>query len=213
MTVTIRYFLGLTGVSAPAADGIEPATSSRSSISCLTHALVAGNEEAFRELHACYFDRLLRYHLVLARGDEQIARDGLQETFVRIATKPRVVEDEPALWNWMAKIARNVAIDAHRRRLSYWKLLTRYTFFFDHPERTPDVDCDTTLHQILEASLNALDPADCALIRGKYFNRLPVRELARQCGLTEKCIESRLLRARRVLRDSILRQLRDERTA
>jgi hypothetical protein len=38
----------------------------------LTGDLVAGNEEAFRKFHADYFDRLFRYHLVVARGNEEI---------------------------------------------------------------------------------------------------------------------------------------------
>ena len=55
----------------------------------LTSGLVAGDEEAFRKFHADYFDRLFRYHLVVARGNEEMAREALQETFTRVARKPR----------------------------------------------------------------------------------------------------------------------------
>ena len=64
-----------------------PANPSPTSV--LTRGLAAGDEAAFRQFHEEYFDRLLRYHLILARGDEHAARDALQETLTRVARKGR----------------------------------------------------------------------------------------------------------------------------
>jgi DNA-directed RNA polymerase specialized sigma24 family protein len=55
-----------------------------------------------------------------------------------------------------------------------------------------------------------LDTTDRALIEGKYFRDLDVRTLAREFGLSEKAVESRLTRARRALRQTLSKQLRDD---
>jgi RNA polymerase sigma-70 factor (ECF subfamily) len=189
----------------PSASPAEPSLTA-----VLTKALAAGDEAAFRAFHAQYFDRLLRYHLVLARGDEQAARDALQETLIRVARKTRVFSDEVAFWSWLTVVARNVAIDGSRRRRRYWTLLSSYALgWFRETASRPD-RTDGRLRELLEAELIALNPEDRALIETKYLEGASVRELADANGMSEKSIEARLLRLRRKLRQNILRQLRHE---
>ena len=52
-------------------------------VAALTRALARGDEAAFREFYGAYFDRLLRYLLVVTGGDETAAREALQLTLVR----------------------------------------------------------------------------------------------------------------------------------
>jgi DNA-directed RNA polymerase specialized sigma24 family protein len=46
------------------------------------------------------------------------------------------------------------------------------------------------------------------LIEGKYLDGATVRELSADAGLTEKAVESRLLRLRRELRERMLKRMR-----
>jgi RNA polymerase sigma-70 factor (ECF subfamily) len=176
----------------------------------LTRGLAAGDEAAFREFHAQYFGRMLRYQLVLARGDEQSARDALQETFTRVARKARHFEDEEAFWSWLTVLARSAAVDAARRRSRYRAMLSGLRFAWLRPPAEPVVEADSRLHEYLDAALLALAPEERALIEAKYFFQATVRELAAQHCLTEKAVESRLLRLRRQLRERIFRSLRHE---
>ena len=49
------------------------------SVAHLTRRLAAGEEEAFREFHKNYFNRLYQFLLVVTRGQEHEAQEALQE--------------------------------------------------------------------------------------------------------------------------------------
>ena len=178
----------------------------------LTAALAAGDEEAFREFHTAYFDRLLRYLIVVTRGDEQAARDALQETFTRVVHHARRFDGEEKFWSWLTVLARSAAADGGRRRRSYWRLLTSYALSW-MPSARPETETDAAderLQSLLLEGLNELRAEDRALIEGKYIHGASVRELAAQLKLTEKAVESRLSRARYRLREKLLERLKNE---
>lgn len=176
----------------------------------LTAALAAGDEDAFRELHSRYFDRLFRYLFVVTRGDEDAARNALQETFTRVVRYIRPFESEEALWAWLTLLARSAALDAGRKQTRYWRMLARYAFFWRPEPELPGVADRVDLDSLLDAAMEVLEAADRALIEQKYFHDRRVRELAAELQMTEKAVESRLARARRQLRQELSRLLRDE---
>lgn len=175
-------------------------------IAALSARLRAGDEEAFREFHQLYFDRLYRFLLVVARGREDEARDALQETLLRVIRYARRFDTEEAFWSWLKSVARNAARDGGRKQSRYLCLLQRFATFQGHSNTTPE----STHHlgAVLEESLEEIDAADRRMIEAKYLQGSSVRELAAGSGLTEKAVESRLLRLRRQIREGILRKLR-----
>jgi RNA polymerase sigma-70 factor, ECF subfamily len=175
-----------------------------SAIASLTRRLAAGEDDAFRQFQALYFDRLYRFLLVVAHGDETQAREALQETLMRVARHARPFEDEDVFWHWLKAIGRNTARDAARSRRRYLSLLERFT----GQSEPPPVGQDNALASALEESVGELEPADRVLIEGKYLDGQTVRELSAQSGLSEKAVESRLLRLRRHLRECILSKLK-----
>jgi len=177
-----------------------------SAVALLTRRLATGEEEAFRQFQALYFDRLFRFLLVVARGDETQAREALQETFVRVARHPRVFECEDAFWNWLKAVGRNAARDAGRKQRRYSALLERFTW--RSQTDSPPAIQENALAVALEESVVEMQSEDRVLIEGKYIQGQSVRELAAQAGLTEKAVESRLLRLRRQLREGILKKLK-----
>ncbi|MGA2177197.1 MAG: sigma-70 family RNA polymerase sigma factor [Verrucomicrobiota bacterium] len=177
----------------PAADAIE----------VLTRRMAAGDEEAFVRFHQLYFDRLYQFLLAVARGREQEARDALQETLVRVARSARGFDSEEVFWCWLKAVARNAARDGGRKERRYFDFLQN---FARHPPAPPG---DGDLDAALEECLDELTPGDRGLIEGKYLEGETVRELAAGGGMTEKAVESRLLRLRRRLRESLLQKLRE----
>jgi RNA polymerase sigma-70 factor (ECF subfamily) len=173
-------------------------------IASLTRRLAAGQDEAFRQFQTLYFDRLYRFLLVVARGDETQAREALQETLMRMARHARPFEGEDAFWNWLKAIGRNAVRDAARSQRRYLSLLERFTSQSEAPPIRPD----DALAAALEESVGELEPADRLLIEGKYLEGQTVKELSAQAGLSEKTVESRLLRLRRQLRECILKKLK-----
>jgi RNA polymerase sigma-70 factor (ECF subfamily) len=185
-----------------------------SAVSLLTVALSGGDEEAFREFHQRYCDRLFRYQLVVARGNEDAAREALQETFLRVVRHVRRFDDEETFWSWLTVLARSAAADRGRKQQRYWRALANYArSLFDSAPAAPDANSDSHLEKLLDESLAELAPEERSLIEAKYFTRTSVRELSAQTGLTEKAVESRLVRARRQLRETILEKLRHENAA
>jgi RNA polymerase sigma-70 factor (ECF subfamily) len=177
-------------------------------IAALTQRLAAGDESAFREFHALYFDRLYQFLLVVARGQEHEAREALQETLLRVARHAQPFAEEEAFWCWLKAVARNAARDAGRKRTRYTALLQRFASLL-RPQSAPAPAAeDDRLTTLLADCLAEFPVEDRALLEGKYLHGATVAELANQTNLSIKAIESRLVRLRRELRERALHKLR-----
>jgi RNA polymerase sigma-70 factor, ECF subfamily len=174
-------------------------------VGLLTRGLAAGDEQAFREFHELYFDRLYQFLLVVARGQEDEAQEALQQTFLRVLRYARAFESEEAFWSWLKVLARSAARDAGRKQHRYLALLRNFALRW---RAEPPGAEEDRLQGIVQESLQELDPLDHQLVRGKYVEGLTVKELALKTGLTDKAVESRLLRARQQLRARALEKLR-----
>ena len=177
-------------------------------IALLTSRLSRGDESAYAEFYELYFNRLLRYLLVLTAGREDAAREALQATMLRIARNARRFEAGDAFWSWLTVLARSSVVDAERKRKRYLALLDR--FFQNAPAPAANTDADSRLLHLLEHKLDELSTEDRALIERKYFDGAAVAEIAKEIGATEKTVESRLVRIRRQLRNSITMELKHE---
>jgi RNA polymerase sigma-70 factor (ECF subfamily) len=196
LTLKLRDF-----ATVPEPSANRPATAS---IERLTRGLAASEEEAFRQFHRLYFDRLYHFLLAVARGQEQEARDALQETFLRVARSARAFASEEVFWCWLKAVARNAARDAGRKHLRHLDLLRRFALDRVPPPTDPR---EGVLDAALQECLDELSPPDRGLIDARYLNGETIRELSVGVGTTEKAVESRLLRLRRRLRKQILRKL------
>jgi len=177
-------------------------------IASLTAKIRAGDENAFREFHRLYFHRLYQFLLVVARGQEHEARDALQETLLRVVRYARKFDNEEAFWSWLKVVARNAARDGGRKQHRYLGLLQKFAAH-SHNSTEPFPPSDNPpLGELLEESLEELPPLDRNIIEAKYLRGATVRELAADTGLTERAVESRLLRLRQQIRELILKKLR-----
>lgn len=180
-------------------------------IAALTARMVHSDETAWREFYDGYFNRLLRYLLVVTNGRDEAAREALQLTLMRVVRNIRKFESEPAFWSWLTVLARSSTVDEARKRNRYLALLDR--FFRAEPiaTGTNESDADAHLLRVLEQRVANLPPDERDLIKRKYFDDGSVKEIASELETTGKAIESRLVRIRRKLKDAILAQLELER--
>ena len=156
-----------------------------------------------------YFQRLLRYLLVVTGGREEAARDALQIALLRVVRHIRRFESEDTFWSWLTVLARSAVVDEERKRHRYLAFLDRL-FRREQIEAATNVEADTRLQELLTANLDTLPWDERELIRRKYFARESVKEIAADTGVTEKAIESQLVRIRRKLKAGILTQLNHE---
>jgi RNA polymerase sigma-70 factor (ECF subfamily) len=170
----------------------------------LVAAIARGNEAAFDQLYERYHRRLLRLALMLGRGDEFLAHEAVQGTFIVAAEKLRRVDGEAHLWNWLAQIARQQIGRACRQRKRDAAVLGEEEL----SERAMTAaESDTRLEEILDVALASLDLEERQIIERFYFDRLSQKELAKQLNITPKAVSSRLERARARLRLLIAKNL------
>ena len=67
--------------------------------------MARGNEAAFRAFYDGYFDRLLRYLLVVTNGNEEAAREALQLALVRVVRHVKPFGAEEKFWSWLTVLA------------------------------------------------------------------------------------------------------------
>lgn len=176
-------------------------------IPALCSAVRRGDESAVRSLHALYHNRLSRYALVITRGNEAIASDAVQNTFLKALRSLRPLPDEPALWAWLARACRSSASDESRRSRRYSAFLSRLASLFSPPDPNPPEDSESIWHAALQLALANLPDSDRALLDDRYTHRHSLASIATATGSSERAIEGRLARLRHHLRQSILRNL------
>lgn len=173
---------------------------------------------AYRAFYDAYFDRLLRYLLVVAGGDETAAREALQLTLVRVVRHVKVFDAEEKFWSWLTVLARSAFADERKKNRRYFSFLER---FANHSKvqneigsrgRSPHqkIETDEQLQILLEQKISSLPPEERKLIGQKYFARRSVREIAEEWQTTEKAVESKLSRVRQKLKDTVLAELKNE---
>jgi RNA polymerase sigma-70 factor, ECF subfamily len=177
----------------------------------LTRAMVAGNEAAYRLFYDAYFDRLLRYLLVVTGGNEEAARDALQLALLRVVRHVKIFDAEEKFWSWLTVLARSALADESRKRWRYFSLLER---FMCHQESrmvaADNGEADEQLRTLLADKMTALPADEQRLVEQKYLLHRTVREIAATQQTTEKAVESKLSRVRRKLKDAVLAELKKE---
>ena len=177
----------------------------------LTRRMAAGDEQAYRTFYRAYYERLWRYLLVVAAGDEDAAAEALQSALVRVVRHVRVFPTEPAFWGWLTVLARSALSDQRRKRRRYLAFLDRFTRHSRVEPFAPETEAaDSTLLGLLERHLAALPTEERQLVEWKYYERRSVSEIAGELQTSEKAIESRLVRLRRKLKEALLLGLKDE---
>lgn len=170
--------------------------------------MLAADEAAYRDFQAAYFGRLARYLLVVTRGDEQRMRDALQETFRRIAKHIRVFDDETVFWSWLTTVARTAELDERKKARRYVTLLTRFMQSKAPETEFASESFEDPLNESLERNLATLEPDARTLLQWKYFDRMPVKEIAARLKTTEASVESRLGRIRQKLKAALVADLK-----
>jgi RNA polymerase sigma factor (sigma-70 family) len=172
--------------------------------------MAEGDEMAWRIFYTAYFDRLWRYLLVAAAGNEDAAREALQATLLRVARYVKTFHDENAFWSWLTVLARSAFMDETKKRRRYFAFLDRFTRQSNvELAGAGDIQTDERLKNLLERHIALLSPDERQLVEQKYFLRRGVREIAEALQTTEKAVESKLSRVRKKLKDAILAGLNE----
>src|SRR2546426_7101514 len=132
----------------------------------LAEGVGRGKETAFQELYDRYRGRLFRLAIVLARGDETIARDVVQSAMLTAAARLRSVDSEDHLWNWLARVL-------HQHLTKEWRRKERESIFVPLSEEgqlANAIENDALVEQNLNEALLMLDEDAREIIEWFYFD-------------------------------------------
>jgi RNA polymerase sigma factor (sigma-70 family) len=178
----------------------------------LTTRITAGEEAAFAIFYDHFFDRLFRYVLVMTRGDEQLSRDLLQRTMVKVVRYLKPLPDETIVWSWLTQLAKTSFIDLLRSQRRGPELVAlELVKDISQPQDSGD-DENLVLESALEAALKLLAVDEKELIQSVYFEELSHKQIAESMRSTPKAVESKLARVRRKLRSLLTGILNNENT-
>jgi RNA polymerase sigma-70 factor (ECF subfamily) len=135
---------------------------------------------------------LLRY-FTGAVGNPETARDLAQDVFVRVAGAQTLPATDEARRAWVFHIARNLAIDHHRRQR-----LRQVEPILTEP-LVGSGSTETVL--IVKQALAALDDLDRDVFLMREMAGLSYTEIAEACKLTPDAVRSRIHRTRLELRE------------
>ncbi|HEX2464818.1 MAG TPA: sigma-70 family RNA polymerase sigma factor [Thermoanaerobaculia bacterium] len=175
----------------------------------LVRRLRAGEEQAFEEFFALYFQPLYRFALSRVDRRTELARDMAQATICKALEKLHLYRGEAQLFTWMCAICR-FEISAYRK--SERRDAAGESSRFDpHAEETMArlaTDADDPERELLRGevsrlvhqTVDELPPRYAQALSWKYTDGLPVSEIARRLGSSAKAAESLLTRARDAFR-------------
>lgn len=163
---------------------------------------VRGDEEAFTQLVEQYKGYLMATILPIVR-DPGEAQDVLQETFCQIYRSLPGYRGGNLKF-WLARIATRKAIDCCRQRERRGRELLSVSPGDLNPEAALSAEEDYFSHTAkdhLVSLLQSLPPSYRATMAGYIFEGKSYRQLADEAGVSVKTVESRLYRARKLIRD------------
>ncbi len=153
-------------------------------------------DELLRALHDTHAPALLRYVTRLTY-DPALAQDVVQEALFRAWKRPAILEQgDAASRAWLFTVARNLVIDDRRSARHLHEVTTERM-----PERSRSDGTDATLDRWLVAdALQSLSAEHRQAVVNAYYLGRSAAEIAREDGIPEGTVRSRMHYALRALR-------------
>jgi RNA polymerase sigma factor (sigma-70 family) len=173
----------------------------------LIAAVRAGDDRAFEELYQRYFPRICAFVCRMLH-DSAGCEDVAQEAFMSALRRMRATDAEINFKPWIYQIARNAAIDAHRRRSHAVEVSMDADEGLRASDRTRLVGLDggpdsalITKERLnhLQGAFDELSDVHTRVLVMRELEGMSYREIGQQLDLTRPAVESALFRARRRL--------------
>ncbi|MCF6300517.1 MAG: RNA polymerase sigma factor [Proteobacteria bacterium] len=163
------------------------------------------NEKVFNQFFDCYFPRLYRFSIVRLDGDQELAKDIVQETLFLAIKNIKQYRGEAPLMSWLCQINRSqISLYFRKNKVKQTVRiddLPEIREIFDNIQTElaehPDMKYDNNnLHEIISSTLDNLPNGYGDLLELKYLDKLSVKEIAEDLNMSTTAVQSKLMRAR-----------------
>lgn len=145
--------------------------------------------EEFKKLFDTYFDDVRRY-LFYRSGDENVATDIAQDTFMRIWEKQMIINPK-TVKGLLFKIANDLFISRYRREQTAFNFFN--TFEPNEQSITPEDELNyQELKNAYETALKSMPEKQRVVFLMSRVDELKYKEIADQLDLSVKAIEKRM---------------------
>ncbi|MGI5401197.1 sigma-70 family RNA polymerase sigma factor [Streptomyces sp. CA-135486] len=161
----------------------------------------AGDEQerALRALYEEQADPLYTYVVRLLGGDRYRAEDIVQETLLRCWRRQDLGVGGQLLRPWLFRVARNLVIDGHRRRLARPHEIDGGNWLAELSDEADEIE-ELLSSVVVGEALKALAPAHREVLYETYFVGRTTQEAAVALGVPQGTVKSRVFYALRALR-------------
>lgn len=166
----------------------------RSEEADLISRLRLGDADAANEFFDRYATRISRFIAQSLGAEKSEADDLLQETFIALAEALPFFRGDSSLFTFACAIAHRKVLSFVRTNARRARLMRAASF----PEPEPRHDIGS--HRDFNSALSRIPPEYREALVLKYVEEISVAEIARVLALSEHAVESRLARARKLLR-------------
>jgi RNA polymerase sigma-70 factor (ECF subfamily) len=190
----------------------DEVASERMSDELLATKIARGSSAALEVLYDRYASTVLGISLKVI-GDRAAAEDVLQETFWRVWRSAASYQSQRGSFTgWLFRIARNLAIDAYRRRNIRPRPITDVDDSDSKIDQTPDPNMDVAeqsqsllSHKQVLSALATLPRVQRQVIEMAYFYGMTRQEIAEATGEALGTIHTRARLALQKLREELQR--------
>jgi RNA polymerase sigma-70 factor (ECF subfamily) len=159
-----------------------------------------GDRDAARSLYDTHVRRIHRLVFRLC-GDEEMARDLTQDTFIRVFEKLSTFRGDSAFATWVHRIAVTVTLNGLRKERRLKRGADDLDVANDLPAPSDNVDPD--LRARLRAAIEALPPGARASVILHDIEGYTHSEIGAMLGIAEGTSKARLFDARNKLRKAL----------
>jgi RNA polymerase sigma-70 factor (ECF subfamily) len=179
----------------------------------LLDRIAAGDRDAFRELYAAYYHRLLRFIYRVTRQLE-LAQEGVNDVMLVVWRNSESFGRRSKVSTWIMGIAYRKALkllDGSRRWCDRFKAVD-FSDWSESAEVAVEPGENRDLRDFLDEGLRRLSPEQRAVVELTYFAGCSYQDIAAIAGCPVNTVKTRMFHARMRLR-KLLPALKDESSA
>ncbi len=165
----------------------------------LMREIMADNFKAFTELYNRYKHTLYLFVIRLSHGDNSMAEEVVQETFIIIWENRRKIAIEYSFQAYLKKVSRNLFLRETGKKIQEQLMIAQIENIQEAENYVEnEVELNLLLEEV-ERIISMLPPARQRVYRLKHIEHLSQKEIANQLNISENTVESHLRQSTKFL--------------